>query len=109
VLNDLARVITEQKLRRADLAQRPGVILVAAQNLTRGRFRIVGRARISLMTQSIMAANLRLTQTFRARQEVAAAGGAFPTRTLTNGQPPRGPTVSTRRCPRQDSNLRHTV
>ncbi|MGY1884841.1 hypothetical protein ACI799_06010 [Blastococcus sp. SYSU DS0753] len=49
----------------------------AAQNVTRGRFRVMGLAKVSLMTLFIvMAANLRLTQTFQARQEKAAAGAA---------------------------------
>jgi hypothetical protein len=49
----------------------------ASQNLTRGRFRVMGLARVSLMTLFIvMAANLRLAQTFRARQEQEAAVAA---------------------------------
>jgi hypothetical protein len=41
----------------------------AAQNVTRGRFRVMGLAKVSLMSLFIvMAANLRLTQTFHARQ-----------------------------------------
>src|SRR3712207_1143672 len=45
----------------------------AAQNLTRGRFRVMGLARTSLMSLFIvMAANLRLMQTFTARQQKAA-------------------------------------
>jgi hypothetical protein len=49
----------------------------AAQNVTRGRFRVMGVARLSLMTLFIvMAANLRLAQTFLARQEKFAADAA---------------------------------
>jgi hypothetical protein len=49
----------------------------ASQNVTRGRFRVMGMARVSLMTLFIvMAANLRLAQTFRARQEKVAADAA---------------------------------
>ena len=49
----------------------------ASQNVTRGRFRVMGTARVSLMTLFIvMAANLRLAQTFRARQEKVAADAA---------------------------------
>jgi hypothetical protein len=49
----------------------------AAQNVTRGRFRVMGLAKVSLMTLFIvMATNLRLTQTFQARQEKAARDAA---------------------------------
>jgi hypothetical protein len=49
----------------------------AAQNVTRGRFRVMGLAKVSLMSLFIvMAANLRLTQTFHARQQKAAADAA---------------------------------
>jgi hypothetical protein len=49
----------------------------ASQNITRGRFRVMGLARVSLMTLFIvMAANLRLAQTFRARQQQVATDAA---------------------------------
>ena len=40
---------------------------------------------------------------------VSGPGGAFPLAWMTSGRPLAGPTVSTWWCPRQDSNLRHTV
>ncbi len=41
----------------------------ASQNLTRGRFRVMGLAKVSLMALFVvMAANLRLTETFERRQ-----------------------------------------
>lgn len=50
----------------------------AAQNVIRGRFRVMGLARVSLMTLFlVMAANLRLMQTFTARQDKAAAATAL--------------------------------
>lgn len=56
----------------------------ASQNLTRGRFRVRGLARVSLMSLLVvMAANRRLMQTFTTRQAqaeheaaLAAAGDA---------------------------------
>jgi hypothetical protein len=49
----------------------------AAQNVTRGRFRVMGLAKVSLMTMFIvMATKLRLAQTFRARHGKAARGAA---------------------------------
>jgi hypothetical protein len=50
----------------------------AAQNVTRGRFRVMGLAKVALMSLFIaMAANLRLPQTFAARQEKVAADAAL--------------------------------
>ncbi|SCX38881.1 hypothetical protein SAMN03159343_0529 [Klenkia marina] len=72
----------------------------AAQNLTRGRFRVMGLARTTLMSLfTVMAANLRLMQTFTARQRKAAAAKAAAAAGAT-------PVRSVRRKPRLHTQLR---
>ncbi len=72
----------------------------AAQNLTRGRFRVMRLARTSLMSLFIVtAANLRLVQTFTARQQEAAATAA---RTAAG----HAPAPRQRRQPRFHNRLR---
>ncbi|MGY1825803.1 MULTISPECIES: hypothetical protein [unclassified Blastococcus] len=75
----------------------------AAQNVTRGRFRVMGLARVSLMTLFlVMAANLRLMQTFTARQDKAAAAAAL----AVAGHRP-APRAT--RKPRMHNRLRHEM
>jgi hypothetical protein len=69
----------------------------ASENSTRSRFRVMGSARVSLMTLiTVMAADLRLTRTFRARQGQEASDAVRHGPPATNGSPACTPVCARR-------------